>query len=57
MFMNCIETFGSIVGRKEAEYVIWELIYELCINDDLYKGNIKFYKLISIYCAQYSCGV
>ena len=52
MFMKCIETFDSIVERKEDEYVNWELIYELCISYELYKGNIKFYELISIYCVQ-----
>ena len=48
MFMNFIGTFGSIVGRKENEYVIWELIYELRISYQIYKGTIKFYELISI---------
>jgi len=50
MFMNYIGKFGSIMERKEVEYVIWELIYELCISYELYKGDIKFYELISIYC-------
>ena len=38
MFMNCTGKFGSIVGREEDEYVIWETIYELC-NNDLYKAH------------------
>jgi len=50
--MDCIGTFGSIVGRKEDEYEIWELIYELYISYEVYKENIKFYELISIYCVQ-----
>ena len=52
MFMDYIGTFDSIVGRKEDEYVIWELIYELCISYELYKENIKFYELMRIYCVQ-----
>ena len=44
--------FVSSVGRKEDEYVIWKLIYELCISYELLKGNIKVYKLVSIYCIQ-----
>jgi len=53
MFMNHIRTSGSIVEkRKEVEYVIWELIYELYISCKIYKGIIKFYELISIYCVQ-----
>jgi len=42
MFMDCIGTFHSIVGRKEDVYVIWELIYELYLSYELYKGSIKF---------------
>jgi len=53
MLMNCIGTFGCIVGRKEDENVICELAYELCINYELYTGNIKFYELISIYCVSW----
>jgi len=52
MFTTCIGTFGYIVGRKENDYVIWGLIYELCISYELYKGNVKFYEFISIYCVQ-----
>ena len=52
MVMNCIVRFDSIAGKKEDEYVIWELIYELCISYELYKRNFKFYELISIYCFQ-----
>ena len=52
MFMCCIWAFDSIVGRKEAKYVIWEFIYELCTCYELYNGNIKFYELISIYRGQ-----
>jgi len=52
MLMCCIGTFDSIVGRKQAKYVIWDLIYELCIGYELYNGSIKFYELISIYCVQ-----
>jgi len=49
MFMCCIRAFDSIVGRKEAKYVIWKLIYELRMCYELYKVNIEFYGLISIY--------
>jgi len=52
MFSYCIGTFDSIVGRKQAKYIIWELIYELRIGSELYRGSIKFYELISIYCVQ-----
>ena len=50
--MCCIGVFDSIVGRKEVKYVIWELLYELRICYELYKRNIKFYELISIYRVQ-----
>ena len=43
MFVNCIRTFGSVVGRKKDDYAIWEL------NG----GNIKIYKLISMYFVQW----
>jgi len=46
------ETFSSIVRRKEDDNIIWEPIYESCISYELYKGNIKFYEFISIYCVQ-----
>ena len=46
--MCCIGTFDSGVGRKQAKYVIWELIYELCIGYELYEGNIKSDELIGI---------
>ena len=36
MFMCCSGAFDSIVGRKQPKYVIWELIYELCIGYELY---------------------
>ena len=49
MFMCCIGAFDSIMGGKVAKYVIWELLCELCICYELYKGNIKFYELISIH--------
>ena len=52
MFMSCVGSLSSIVERKEGEYVIWKLICELCISYEPYKGNIKFYELISIYCVQ-----
>jgi len=52
MLMKCIGTFGFIVGRKENEYVTWEVIYELCISYEIYKGNIKLCELISIYYCQ-----
>ena len=48
MFMSCIGAFSSIVGRKEAKYVIWEFTCELCINDEFYKGTIKSYELVGI---------
>ena len=50
MFMKCIGTSDSIVERKQDDYVNWELVCELCIIYELYKGNIKFDELISIYC-------
>jgi len=53
MLMKCIGTFGFIVGRKENEYVTWEVIYELCISYEIYKGNIKLCELISIYYCQW----
>ena len=46
MLMNCIGTFGCIVGRKEDENVIQELFYTFYIRYELYKGNIKFYEFI-----------
>ena len=40
--------------KKEEEMsIIWQLIYELCINYEVYEGNIKFYELIAIYCVQW----
>jgi len=48
MFMNFIVTFDSIVGRKKDENVIWELICDLCINYEFYKGVIKSYEHIGI---------
>jgi len=53
MFMCCSQTFDSVVGRKQANYVIWELIYEFCICYELCKWNIKFCELISIYWVQW----
>ena len=53
MVMYCSGTFHSIMGRKLAKYVIWELIYELCICYELYKENIRFYELTSIYWVQW----
>ena len=47
MFMCCTGTFDSIVGRKQAKYVIWQLIYELCISYELYKGNVKFMNFLA----------
>ena len=29
MFVSCIETFDSIVRRKEVKKLIWELIYDM----------------------------
>jgi len=55
--MSCIGTFGSLVGRTEDELVIWELIYELYISYELYKENIKFYELISIYYVYVECKI
>ena len=53
MFMCCcIGAFDSTVGRKEAKYIIWELICELCSCYELYKGNIKFYEVIIMYYVQ-----
>jgi len=46
------KTFGSIVVRKEDEYTTWELIYELYIGYELYKGNIKLDKIITVYYVQ-----
>ena len=48
MVMSCIGTFDSIVGRKQAKYVIWELISELCIGYEFYKGTIDSYALIGV---------
>ena len=53
MFMWCSGTFDSVVARKQAKYVTWELIYEFCICYELYKRNIKLYELISIYWVQW----
>jgi len=50
--MSFIGTFGSIVGRKEDENVIWELICELCISYGLYKENNNSNDLVGIYCVQ-----
>jgi len=47
MFLNCIGTFDSIVGRKEDMHVNWELVYELCISYERYKENIMFYELMT----------
>jgi len=52
MFMSYIGPLSSIVGRKEDKYVIWELIYELCISYGPYKETIKFYELLTICCVQ-----
>jgi len=57
MFMNCIGTFDSIAGRKEDENVIWELIYELCVSYEFYKGTIESYELIASNVADDSCVV
>ena len=56
MFMNCIGTFDFIVGRKEDENVICELICELCVSYEFYKGTIESYALISMSCAQWLMG-
>ena len=48
MFMCCIGTIDSIMGKKQAKYVTWELIYEFRMCYELYNGNVKFCKLISI---------
>ena len=48
MFMSCIGTCSSLVGGKEAKYVIWELACELCISYEFYKGTLKSYELIGI---------
>jgi len=52
MFMSCIGSLSSIVVRKEDKYVVWELIYELCISYGRYKENTKSSEFISIYCVQ-----
>jgi len=52
MFINYIGILGSIVTGGKDEYVIWELITESCISDELYKGNTTFYELITIYCVE-----
>ena len=52
MFMCCIGIFDSILGRKEAKYVIWELIYELRICYGLHGDHAKSYELTSICCVQ-----
>jgi len=52
MLINSFRAFGSIMGRKEDENVIWEFIYELCINYRLYKENTKSNVLLNIYCMQ-----
>jgi len=35
------------MGKNVDENVILELIYELCISYELYKGNIKFMRLLA----------
>ena len=57
MFMCCSGTFDSIVGSKQAKYVIWELIYKSCICYELYKENIKLYELLAPIEFNYSCEV
>ena len=52
MFMSCIGSFSSIVGKREPKYALWELACELQFSYELHKGNIKFYELVNIYCVQ-----
>jgi len=53
MFMCFSGIFDSIVVKKQAKYVIWELIYELCICYELYNGNMKFCELVNTYWVQW----
>jgi len=46
MFMCSIGTFDFIVGRKQAKYVISELIYELRVSYEFYRGIMESYELI-----------
>jgi len=55
--MTCIGTFGSIVARKEDEYVIWELIYELSIGNELIKEISSFMSLLASIVLNDSYGV
>ena len=50
MFMSWIGAFGSIMGRKEDMYVLWELIHKLRTSYKLCTENNEFYEFISIHC-------
>jgi len=57
MLMSSIRSFGSVVGRKEAKYALWDPTYELCFSYGLYKGNTKSNELLVSIVFNDACGV